>query len=346
MPARPNSYPSIRRTSAASSRRRATGAAADGARRRRPPPNSPRELLSDTGARTCWCSPGPATTAATRASSPKHAQGAVLPRRGSPTAARAREMLARRSQARWGLVVDGLFGIGLARAIEGDYAKLVDYANAQSCPVLALDIPSGLHSDTGRVLGRAVRATHTITFIAPQARPADARRARPLRRGRVADLGLDVAKLRRASGWIAEPALFSRRPQAPAAQLPQGHGGLARRSSAARAGMTGAALLAGARGAEAGRRAASTSACSTKMLRFDPDAPELMLRHPDDALGLDLDAIVDRPGPRPGRARRDAARRGAGERPALRARRRCAQPDRRERRPAQGLRAAQRPTRC
>ena len=66
---------------------------------------------------------------------------------------------------RWNLVVDGLFGIGLSRPVEGEYAKLVDYANAQACPVLALDIPSGLNSDTGRVLGLAVRATHTITFI-------------------------------------------------------------------------------------------------------------------------------------------------------------------------------------
>src|SRR5439155_4034655 len=65
----------------------------------------------------------------------------------------------------WGLIIDGLFGIGIARDVDGDYARLVDYVNRQACPVLALDIPSGLHSDTGRVMGRAVRATHTITFI-------------------------------------------------------------------------------------------------------------------------------------------------------------------------------------
>src|SRR6187455_2536834 len=68
-------------------------------------------------------------------------------------------------QKTYGLIVDGLFGIGLTRPIEGDYAKLVDYVNAQSCPVLALDVPSGLNADTGQVLGCAVRATHTITFI-------------------------------------------------------------------------------------------------------------------------------------------------------------------------------------
>src|SRR3972149_5521465 len=65
----------------------------------------------------------------------------------------------------WSLVVDGLFGIGLARPVEGDYAKLVHYANAQTCPLLALDIPSGLDSDTGGVLGSAVRAPPTITVI-------------------------------------------------------------------------------------------------------------------------------------------------------------------------------------
>src|SRR5476651_2251523 len=66
----------------------------------------------------------------------------------------------------WALIIDGLFGIGLARDVAGDYAALIDYANAQSCRVLALDIPSGLASDTGRVLGKAVRATHTLTFLA------------------------------------------------------------------------------------------------------------------------------------------------------------------------------------
>src|SRR6185295_11977416 len=65
----------------------------------------------------------------------------------------------------WSLVIDGLFGIGLTRPIEGDYAKLVEYTNQQTCPVLALDLPSGIQSDTGQVLGCAVRASHTITFI-------------------------------------------------------------------------------------------------------------------------------------------------------------------------------------
>src|SRR5688572_22578274 len=65
-----------------------------------------------------------------------------------------------------GLVVDGLFGIGLQRALAGRNAVLVDWINGANAPVLALDIPSGIESDSGQILGCAVRASHTITFIA------------------------------------------------------------------------------------------------------------------------------------------------------------------------------------
>ena len=65
----------------------------------------------------------------------------------------------------WSLIIDGLFGIGLARAIEGRDAGWIASINQQRAPVLALDIPSGLNADTGCVHGCCVRATHTITFI-------------------------------------------------------------------------------------------------------------------------------------------------------------------------------------
>ena len=67
---------------------------------------------------------------------------------------------------RYALAIDGLFGIGLTRPLSGLHAELVDTINAQDCPVLALDVPSGLDAETGRVMGKAVRATHTATFIA------------------------------------------------------------------------------------------------------------------------------------------------------------------------------------
>jgi hydroxyethylthiazole kinase-like uncharacterized protein yjeF len=194
---------------------------------------------------------------------------------------------------RWGLVVDGLFGIGLARDIDGDYAKLVSYANAQDCPVLALDIPSGIASDTGRVLGHAVRATHTITFIA--LKPGLLTLDGPDHCGEVtvAELGLDARKLVRPMGWTAAAQLFADmlkpRPQ-------NFHKGLAGSLAilGGAAGMTGAALLAGRAALKLG--AGRVYVGMLEELSLDPATPELMLRHPDDALGQDLDAIVVGPG--------------------------------------------------
>ncbi|WP_430389127.1 NAD(P)H-hydrate dehydratase [Dyella sp. 20L07] len=62
--------------------------------------------------------------------------------------------------------VDALFGIGLQRALTPDVAALVQQIHATGKPVLALDVPSGIHADTGDVPGEAVQADITITFIA------------------------------------------------------------------------------------------------------------------------------------------------------------------------------------
>jgi len=64
------------------------------------------------------------------------------------------------------LVVDALFGTGLDRPVEGAAAEAVHALNGSRRPVLAVDIPSGLHADTGRVLGVAAVATETVTFVA------------------------------------------------------------------------------------------------------------------------------------------------------------------------------------
>jgi ADP-dependent NAD(P)H-hydrate dehydratase / NAD(P)H-hydrate epimerase len=66
---------------------------------------------------------------------------------------------------RYSLVVDGLFGVGLQRDIDGEYARWIAQANALNCPKLALDVPSGLDSDSGRIRGCALRADHTLSFI-------------------------------------------------------------------------------------------------------------------------------------------------------------------------------------
>ena len=65
-----------------------------------------------------------------------------------------------------GWIVDGLLGTGLTRPVEGLLSAAIDAMNRSGRPVLALDVPSGLDVDTGRPLGRAVRAKATVTFVA------------------------------------------------------------------------------------------------------------------------------------------------------------------------------------
>jgi hydroxyethylthiazole kinase-like uncharacterized protein yjeF len=60
------------------------------------------------------------------------------------------------------LIIDGLFGFGQVRAIEGEIAEAINQLNQWSQPVVSIDLPSGIHTDTGEVLGTAVRATHTL----------------------------------------------------------------------------------------------------------------------------------------------------------------------------------------
>lgn len=66
------------------------------------------------------------------------------------------------------LLVDGLFGVGLSRAVEGAARAAIEHVNASPACVLAIDIPSGLCATTGEVLGAAVRAQRTVTFVGPK----------------------------------------------------------------------------------------------------------------------------------------------------------------------------------
>jgi len=108
------------------------------------------------------------------------------------------------------LVIDALFGIGLARALEGDAAALVRQVNGCGTPVLSVDIASGLDADTGEAPGVAIRATGTVTFHT--AKPGHLLLPGRLHTGEltVADIGLPapVAPVL----WVNGPGLW---------QLPQ-----------------------------------------------------------------------------------------------------------------------------
>jgi len=64
------------------------------------------------------------------------------------------------------VVIDGLFGIGLSRVLADEWQVLVDAVNAMDKPILALDVPSGVDAESGRVMGRPIRARWTLSFIA------------------------------------------------------------------------------------------------------------------------------------------------------------------------------------
>jgi hydroxyethylthiazole kinase-like uncharacterized protein yjeF len=196
------------------------------------------------------------------------------------------------NNAHWNLVVDGLFGIGLARPIEGEFAQLVDYANAQSCPVLALDIPSGLDSDTGRVYGCAVRATHTITFIG--LKPGLLTLAGPDHCGQISVADLSLKNLETGNGWVAEPALFAHVLKPRPRSFHKGMAGSLGVVGGA-PGMKGAALLSGRAALKLGAGRVYVGMLEEEPY-VDAGAPELMFRHADEVLGLDLDAIVIGPG--------------------------------------------------
>ncbi len=67
----------------------------------------------------------------------------------------------------YNIIIDALFGIGLSRDIQGHYAEWIQYMNeagANGSRIIAVDMPSGIHTDTGAVMGTAVRADATVTF--------------------------------------------------------------------------------------------------------------------------------------------------------------------------------------
>ncbi len=64
------------------------------------------------------------------------------------------------------VIIDSIFGTGLNRDVSGIYRQAIVLINELAFPVIAVDIPSGLNADTGHVMGNAVKADYTVTFIA------------------------------------------------------------------------------------------------------------------------------------------------------------------------------------
>ena len=88
------------------------------------------------------------------------------------------------------VVVDAVGGTGIRGALRGDAAETVRQINAADRPVVAVDIPTGLDCDTGEPTDPTVKATVTVTFVAPKAGYGAPSAAAYLGEVRVADIGV------------------------------------------------------------------------------------------------------------------------------------------------------------
>jgi NAD(P)H-hydrate epimerase len=66
------------------------------------------------------------------------------------------------------IIVDALLGTGLSKEVRPPLSKVIDRVNELSVPVVAVDIPSGISSDTGQIMGCAIKAQYTVTFGLPK----------------------------------------------------------------------------------------------------------------------------------------------------------------------------------
>jgi len=170
----------------------------------------------------------------------------------------------------WDLCIDALLGIGGARALEGELAALVEAINAGPGPVLAVDQPSGLSSDTGT--GESVRATHTLSLLT--LKPGLFTALGRDRCGRVwfDDLGIPSDE-KRPTARLSGPPPASARPHA---SHKGSYGDVAVVGGAA--GMVGAAVLAASAALHAGAGRVYLCPLSPAADALVAGQPELMVR--------------------------------------------------------------------
>ncbi len=201
----------------------------------------------------------------------------------------------------WTLVIDGLFGIGLSRALDGDWRTLVQTVNAMTCPVLALDVPSGLNADTGVVVGGAagiaIKASQTVTFIADKAGLHTCDGPDYAGKVAVATLAITENHFPAPRMWLNQPGLFAEYLRPRRLNSHKGSFGDVAVIGGA-AGMAGAPILAARAATKCGAGRVFVG-YADQPPAYDSAQPELMCRH---AADLDFSSAVLVVGPGMGMA--------------------------------------------
>lgn len=191
-------------------------------------------------------------------------------------------------------VIDGLFGIGLSKPLQGNYPDLVRQINAMDVPVLAIDVPSGLCADTGRVLGEAIVADHTLTFLGLKPGLFTLDGVDCAGAVHFSDLGVDTGAIAHPQGWLLNDI-----PALPEPRLRNSHKG-SHGSLGVLGGdrsMVGAVLLAARASLLIGAGRVYAGLLADDAPAVDPGQPELMLRDGKTLLDLNhLTALVAGPG--------------------------------------------------
>jgi hydroxyethylthiazole kinase-like uncharacterized protein yjeF len=195
---------------------------------------------------------------------------------------------------RFSLVIDGLFGVGLVRDVGGDEARWIELANALPCPRLALDIPSGLDSDSGRIRGIALRADHTLTYLGLKPGLLTADGPDCCGQLHLDRLGVDPADRATPSGFAltrleGRHTLPARRKNCHKGEF--GHVGIIGGAP----GMVGAALIAGRAALQQGAGSVTLGLLDERVV-VDYFEPRLMLDVPETLLQGRLDALAIGPG--------------------------------------------------
>lgn len=193
---------------------------------------------------------------------------------------------------RGALFIDGLFGVGLSRPIEGRGAGWIRMLNASGARVMAADLPSGIDADTGAIVGGAgacaILAQHTVTFLADK--PGLRTGAGRAHAGQVhvAKLGVEVTPSAGTLVTQAEATALA----APLARRSDSHKGTYGHAAVVGggAGMQGAAVLAalGAQRAGAGK----VSVGSPMGLKLNPGVHPQLMTLPDRWLPEQFQAVV------------------------------------------------------